>query len=45
MMQGGREIVREVILEPRLCQKGKYLRISFVVVGWDEKQKAFSAMT
>lgn len=36
--------MREMILEPEKYPKGKYLRIKFVSVEWDESRRAFAAM-
>lgn len=36
--------MQEVILEPRKYAKGKYLRISYISVEWDEGRRAFAAM-
>lgn len=36
--------MREVVLEPQKCAKGKYLRIEFVTVKWDRERRAFAAM-
>ncbi len=36
--------MREIVLEPRKCAKGKYLRINFITVKWDRERRAFAAM-